>query len=105
MSDISPITPEEARNEAKSNIPEFVINGINNAIKNHYRKSGFTIKEKEILAEIMKVAPENITSVDIFKNHWMDFEDLYKNFGWNISYDRPGYRESYDAIFEFKCKK
>lgn len=105
MSEIKPITPEEARNEAKSNIPEFVIIGVNNAIKSHYHKSGFTIKQKDILAEIMKVAPDDMTNNEIFENHWMDFEDLYKNFGWNISYDSPGYRESYDEKYEFKPKK
>ena len=105
MSEIKPITPEEARNEAKSNIPEFVIIGVNNAIKSHYHKSGFTIKQKDILAEIMKVAPDDMTNNEIFENHWMDFEDLYKNFGWNISYDSPGYCESYDEKYEFKPKK
>lgn len=105
MSEIKPITPEEARNEAKSNIPEFVIIGVNNAIKSHYHKSGFTIKQKDILAEIMKVAPDDMTNNEIFENHWMDFEDLYKNFGWNISYDSPDYCESYDEKYEFKPKK
>ncbi|MCK9416749.1 hypothetical protein M0Q97_08850 [Candidatus Dojkabacteria bacterium] len=101
MSEIKPITPEEARNEAKSTIPEFVIIGINNAIKNNYIKSGFTIKQKDIMVEIMKVAPFDCSSEEIYKNHWMDFEDLYRNVGWKVSYDKPGYNED-EAIFEFK---
>jgi hypothetical protein len=104
MSEIKPITPEEARNEAKSNIPDFVILGINNAIKNNYVKSSFTIRQKDIMTEIMKVAPEHMTSEHIYKNHWMDFEDLYRDYGWKISYDKPGYCESYDATFEFEMK-
>lgn len=105
MSEIKPITPEEARNDAKSNIPEFVIIGVNNAIKNHYHKSGFTIKQKDILAEIMKNAPENMTSDEIFENNWMDFEYLYKNFGWYISYESPDRDENFDSYFKFKSKK
>ena len=79
MSKIKPITPEEARNDAKSNIPEFVIIGVNNAIKNHYHKSGFTIKQKDILAEIMKNAPENMTSDEIFENNFWLFLRIDNN--------------------------
>lgn len=104
MSEIKPITPEEARNEAKSNIPDFVIIGINTAIKNHYIKSGFTIKQKDIVSEILKNAPEGTTQRILLDNHWLDFEDLYRNFGWKISYDKPGLDENYDAFFEFKSK-
>ena len=33
MSEVKPITPQDASEEAKINIPDFVIIGINNSIK------------------------------------------------------------------------
>jgi len=102
---IKPITPKEATEEIEKNFPNFVIEGINNAINKHYfGKASFTIKQKVIADEIMAVAPEGVTREKLFEKHWMDFEKIYEKFGWNIKYDRPGYDENYDAFFEFKIK-
>lgn len=104
MSEIQPITPQEAKNNAKCNIPDFVIIGINNAITKNYRKSGFSISQDEIIFEIKKISP-NTSSETIFNNNWLDFEELYKNFGWNISYESPDRDENFKSYFKFKLKK
>ena len=102
---IKPITPKEAAEQIEKNFPEFVIEGVNNAINKHYfGKSSFTIKQKVIADEIMAVAPVGVTRDELFSKHLMDFEDIYRKFGWDVKYDKPGYDESYDAFFEFKPK-
>ena len=35
----------------------------------------------------------------------MDFEALYRESGWKVSYDSPAYDENYDAYFTFEPKK
>ena len=105
MSKIIPISPKEAKEQIEKNFPDFVIEGVNNAINKHYfGKSSFNIKQREILTEVLKVAPEGITEQQIYDNHWMDFENLYRKFGWVVKYDKPGYCENYDAFFTFKPK-
>jgi len=67
---IKPITPKEATEEIEKNFPDFVIEGINNAIKKHYfGKSEFDITQNEIITEVLKVAPKGITRQKIFDNH------------------------------------
>lgn len=106
MSKVTPITPQQAKDEIENNFPDFIIEGVNNAINKHYfGKSSFNIKQDEIMEEVLKVAPEGITRQKIYDNHWLDFEQLYRKFGWNVHYDKPGYCESYDAFFTFEPKK
>ena len=41
----------------------------------------------------------------ILRNNWLDFEELYENFGWNISYESPDRDENFKSYFKFKLKK
>lgn len=101
-----PITPQEAKEQLIKAYPDYVIEGINNAINNNYfGQSSFTIKQDDIIKEILNVAPDNVTRGMIFDKHWLDFEEIYTKFGWSIKYDKPAYNESYDAFFEFRPKK
>ena len=37
----------------------------------------------------------------IHKNHWPDFEDVYRKAGWTVVYKSPAYNESAQPIFTF----
>lgn len=102
---IKPISPQEAVTHAT--LPDWVIQGINNAILLHCKGSKqFTIKQLHIVDEMMKVAPEGTTRDSIFKEGYLDFENIYRKAGWEINYDKPGYNEThYDAFFEFKARR
>jgi len=98
------ISPDEINFE--ESIPEFVIEAVNNLLKKEYRGRSTTILQKEIMAEVMRLRPDlSLSREDIYKNHWMDFEPLFRENGWDVSYDRPGYNESYEASFKFSKKK
>ena len=102
---INPITPREASKEAQSMIPDWVIDGINDAIKEKFVTGrSFRIKQKELMLFVMKNAPKGMTKQRVFDYHWMDFEKLYGEFGWKVKYDRPAYREDFEPIFEFTPK-
>ncbi len=32
---------------------------------------------------------------------WLNVEELYRAQGWTVTYDKPGYNESYPATFTF----
>jgi len=103
---MKPITPQQALDNVEKAFPDFVFEAVNNCINRHYfGKSSFTIKQDEILDEILKLAPEGTTRQEVFDKHWMDFENAYRKAGWIVNYDKPGYNESYGAFFEFKLKK
>lgn len=47
-----------------------------------------------------------LTKDEIFDNHWLDIEDIYREQGWKVKYDKPGYNEeSFKPYFEFSVKK
>ena len=100
---MKPITPAQAKKEAKSNIPKFVVEGVNNAIKTNYCKGGFTISQKDIIEHIIKVNPE-MNSENLLRNKWLDFEPLYENVGWDVRYTKPDRGESFDPYFKFEEK-
>lgn len=103
---MKPITPKEANDNIEKSFPDFVVEAVNNCINKHYfGKSSFTIKQNEIVDEILKLAPEGTKKQEIFDKHWLDFETAYRKAGWSVYYDKPAYNEDYDAFFEFKPKK
>lgn len=82
-------------------IPTVVITAVNNLLTKNFRGGSITIKQKDITSEIMRL-DESVIENEIYANKWMDFEEVYRQYGWSVSYDKPGYNESYDATFEFK---
>ena len=101
---VGPITPQEILDDLQNIIPSFVFEAINNLLKKKFRGDSVIIKQKEIISEIMKLE-KGYTSQDIYDNKWMDFEKVYRDNGWNVSYDKPAYNENYDAYFKFSSKK
>jgi len=102
---INPVTPKDLEENLVVAFPDFVIQGINNAIKNVYRgQSSFTIKQKDIIQEILAEAPVGVSTGKLFDLKYLDFEKLYSKFGWNISYSSPDSDESFDQYFTFKAK-
>jgi len=100
---MKPITPKEA-NLNRNDIPEFVIQGVNDAIKKHYKKDGFIIKQDEIINEILKYSP-GTNRMEIFEGKWLDIEDLYLEYGWKINYESPCRDENFESFFQFEEKK
>lgn len=101
---MKPITPQECGEQAGSNIPEFVIEAVNNLLQKSYRKGRtVTLRQDDIMAEILRLNI-NVTREQVFSEGWMDFEPVFERAGWKVTYDKPGYNESYPATFDFKAK-
>jgi hypothetical protein len=97
------ISPEDV--DLTNVIPKYVTDAVNKLIRKKYRGNGsFTILQKDIIAEIKK--NKNVTSQHLFDNRYLDFEEVYREQGWNVSYDKPSYGDSdFDAYFKFTPKK
>lgn len=51
--------------------------------------------------------PDIAAAIDretIFRRGYLNVEEAYREQGWSVVYDKPGYNETYDASFEFKVK-
>lgn len=100
------ITPEEAVNYQDGRIPDFVIDAVNSVIKAKIVGGRLTVKQDEIMEAVL-AHPDCPTKdrQEVFGNHWLDFEKIYRAAGWEIDYDKPAYNESYPALFTFVAPK
>lgn len=99
---IEPIKPEEIAEAKAKYFPDFVIESVNALIAGCYTNGRANIKQKDIIAEIIKRG--SITRDEIFDKGYLNFEEIYRSAGWSVNYDKPAYNESYDANFTFKKK-
>jgi hypothetical protein len=94
------ITPQEIMDNLPNIIPSTIIEAVNKLLSNKFRGREVYIKQDEIIDEVRKLS--NITREEIFENKWLDFETIYQDSGWEVTYDKPGIGETYQAYFKFK---
>lgn len=103
------ITPGEVLDLKASQIPDEVFEAFDELIAKGYSGGSSTVVEKEVSLLILKKLKEaghrGMTQQKIYENHWLDVEAIYRQRGWSVEYDKPGYNESYDATFRFSKRK
>lgn len=98
---MKPITPCEAAKRKKANIPEVVIEVINEFIAKKYSRGYVAIEQGAIVKALVE---KGLNRSEIFEKGWLDIKDIYGEAGWKVEYDKPGYNESYEATFKFTPK-
>lgn len=97
---MTPITKQQLQDQIKGRIlPDFVIQAFNECIYESKLKNSKVVDQEVVLDRIMKLG--NVSRQDVFKEHWLDVEDFYRNAGWTVKYDKPTFNEDYKAYFEF----
>jgi hypothetical protein len=96
-----PIKPNEITENLDKIIPPYIFDVVNQLLMERYRGGSAKFKLKELKA-LLKDKGHN-TDEAVKKGH-LDFEGAYRNMGWKVVYDSPGFRENYDANFTFKKK-
>ena len=98
---IKPVTPRQAVKDKVVIFPDEVFKVFNRLIVFHLRDGEASIDQDEIVKELVK---EGLKRNEIFKNGWLDIEDVYARAGWEVEYDKPGYCETYEPTFTFRKK-
>lgn len=101
---MKPITPQELDATLGSDIPDVIIEVVNEMLKKEYRGRSVTLLQKDIIREVIE-RDCSLTSTKIYENGWLDFEPLFEKAGWKVTYGKPAYCESYEASFEFTPKR
>jgi len=97
---ITPISPKDVGKQQQSQIPEWVIDTINRLIAANMNGPTSRILQKDIVEALMK-RDSSVSRNDISERGWLNFEPMYREAGWEVYYDKPGYNESYEANFTF----
>lgn len=96
---IRPITPEEAATNRISQIPTLVIMAFNRLIGQNYSNGRAVVLQEDVVQIIQ--ADMQIDRQAIFDRGLLNIESIYREAGWWVEYDKPGYGEAYDARFIF----
>jgi hypothetical protein len=94
---VIPISPMLVK---ENNIPDEVVETVNELIMRKWRCGRAVIFQNEII-EILENKMK-ITRQEIFNNRYLDFENLFREYGWNVEYDKPHYTDNNEAMFIFK---
>lgn len=100
MTNIFPVKPDEVVEIQKRDIPDYVIKVINDLIAQKWDGHSAVITQRVIVEKILQAEPFLVRS-EIFDNGWLNIETLYREAGWKVEYDKPGYNETYEAYFTF----
>jgi len=66
-----------------------------------------SFKQEEVIKryfKIKKIKNTNPARAKLYNTNQFDFEYVFKEVGWIVDYDKPGFNETYDAFFIFKKK-
>lgn len=97
---VRPLNPKEILEKRIADIPDAVLEAFNELIAKNFNGAYAIVRQNEVVK--LLVEKKGINKNEIFENHWLDVEDLYRKAGWKVEYDKPGYNETYDAYFEFR---
>lgn len=93
-----PIKPDEVVSAKLNTIPDEVINIVNFFLAKNWTGGSAIIE----LKDIVKLIKERLSECDY---SWLNFEEIYREVGWRVSYHQPAYNESFNAYFEFRKRK
>ena len=98
---MKPLTPSEAQASFNKSLPDFVIQSANELIVENldtYGEATFTFEELE--RKIKSKKPDDVR----WNRKWLDIEDAFRENGWKVEVDNPGYNETYKGNFKFSPK-
>jgi hypothetical protein len=95
-----PCTPDEIGSLKLKVFPKEVFQSVNELLAENFTAGRADIYQDDIIARIM--SKMEITRQQIFDKGLLNFEEVYSNYGWKVSYDKPGYNESYKPVFRFR---
>lgn len=97
-----PIKPDDVEKAKIRAIPEEVFEVFNALIVREWDGRQSIVKQDEAAERIAKTL--QISEEEVFSLHYLDVEQAYREAGWSVKYDKPGYNESYPSTFHFKRK-
>lgn len=100
---VQAISPADIAIQKVANFPDFVMEEWNKMIAMKFTANRARIGQNEMI-EALLPHTQHGNRQEVFDNHWLDVEEVYRANGWDVEYDKPAYNESYEATFTFTPK-
>ena len=101
---VEAISPNEVAAAKAKCLPEYVLRAFNDLIAERFTGGRAQIKQDEAIARIQFYSGYVLDRQEIFNKGYLNIEEVYREKGWKVDYDKPGYNESYGAFWVFKVK-
>ncbi len=98
---VQPIKPDEIVGEKERIFPDVVLESFNTIIARNFSNGSANVKQEDVIALMLE---KGLTREEIHRNGYLNVEEIYRSKGWKVSYDKPGFNESYPATFTFRRK-
>jgi hypothetical protein len=116
---VQPIRPEDVSKYKLANdlIPNQVIEAFNICIARNFNGGSSEFTKEEVVNEIIrqldpgclcghdekeKQRQQAQHRINIYRNGWLNVEEIYSDYGWNVTYYKPVYTsETYAATYTF----
>lgn len=99
-----PITPDQVSETKAKCFPPAVFEAFNEMIASKFTGGRAVVYQEDVLALILK-KDKSLNNAVIFSNGWLNIEEVYRDAGWSVVYDKPAYFENYRASFTFSRKQ
>ena len=96
-----PITPQEVAKLQAECLPVFVLQTWNELIARNFKNGRSEVSQNEAVVALMDAHPGPLNRAAVFTNNWLEIEEVFRQSGWDVTYDKPGYNETYEAKFIF----
>ena len=95
----NPISPDDINSLKAKNLPKEVFDGFNKLIVDNWNGRCAKFNQNEVAKLI--ASKMDISTNDVYEKKYLEVEDIYREKGWVVEYDKPGYCEDYNASFTF----
>jgi len=107
MSKVKPITPDEVLDRKINEMPDAILQAVNDLIAKNWNGHEASFKVEEIVDQYFKITGEYKSPASrklLFDMHWLDIEPAYREIGWVVDFNSPDYTEDYPSYFVLKMK-
>lgn len=103
------LKPDDVEDKKTKSIPKEVFDAANELIAKNWDGYSSTFKLKLLAKESLELINNQIsetslkkTSDFLFSNNFLDIEGSYRQEGWNVTFEKSGYNETFDDYFVFE---
>lgn len=105
MNKVKPIKPDEV--DGAKVIPDEVIKAFNTLIAKEWDGRSAILRQGDVIKEIgrnLKASGKVMARSELFDEHYLDVEEIFRQEGWKVHYDKPAYNEDYEPSWTFQKK-
>lgn len=95
-----PIRPQDVGAAKAEYFPSAVFDAFNAEIAHRYFGGLAVVKQGAVVDRLVEAG---LKRSEIYSSGWLNVEDAYREAGWVVRYEKAGFNENGDSIFEFRA--